>query len=106
MGQNTIKSKCIEIYSTRRLYLILRTCLLHCQLRKHELDIVMQGGNAERSSVLEYVFSMLEQLRLMAEADKCGMLAYLIEMAMIEARDEIEARKLKQVRGKERNSAA
>jgi hypothetical protein len=40
-----------------------------------------------RSDTLEYMQAMLGQLRTMAEAERCDMLAYLIEMAYIEASD-------------------
>jgi hypothetical protein len=40
-----------------------------------------------RIETLEYVKSMLGQLRGMAEAEECDMLAYLIEMAHLEASD-------------------
>jgi len=40
-----------------------------------------------RSESLEYLQSMLGQLRTMAEGERCDMLAYLIEMAYIEASD-------------------
>jgi hypothetical protein len=40
-----------------------------------------------RVETLEYVKSMLGQLRGMAEAEECDMLAYLIEMAHLEASD-------------------
>lgn len=40
-----------------------------------------------RSDQLDYVQSMLAQLRVMAETDGHDMLAYLIEMACIEASD-------------------
>ncbi|MBD0416335.1 hypothetical protein [Oryzicola mucosus] len=36
-------------------------------------------------ATLEYVHSMLGQLRMMAEKERCPMLAYYIEMAFIEA---------------------
>ena len=45
------------------------------------------AGGKGRSDTLEYVQSMLGQLRTMAEAERCDMLAYLIEMAYIEASD-------------------
>ena len=38
-----------------------------------------------RTETLDYLQSMLAQLRLMAEAEGQGMLAYLIEMAYLEA---------------------
>ncbi|ODT07928.1 MAG: hypothetical protein ABS58_05090 [Mesorhizobium sp. SCN 65-20] len=40
-----------------------------------------------RAETLDYVQSMLGQLRLMAETERCHMLAYLIEMAYMEAGD-------------------
>lgn len=40
-----------------------------------------------RAETLDYVQSMLGQLRIMAEAERCSMLAYLIEMAYVEAGD-------------------
>lgn len=40
-----------------------------------------------RADTLDYVQAMLVQLRVMADAEHCGMLAYLIEMASIEAGD-------------------
>lgn len=40
-----------------------------------------------RCEALEYLQSMLGQLRTMAEAERCGMLAYLIEMAYVEVSD-------------------
>ena len=43
--------------------------------------------NRRRTETLDYVQSMLGQIRTMAEAERCDMLAYLIEMAYIEASD-------------------
>ncbi|MGE3305721.1 MAG: hypothetical protein AB7I52_07085 [Rhizobiaceae bacterium] len=40
-----------------------------------------------RAETLEYVQYMLAQLRLMAEAEHCDMLAYFIEMSYIEVGD-------------------
>lgn len=40
-----------------------------------------------RTETLDYLQSMLGQLRAMAEAERCDMLTYLIEMAYIEASD-------------------
>ncbi len=40
-----------------------------------------------RAETLEYVQSMLGQLRTMAQAERCDMLGYLIEMAYVEASD-------------------
>jgi hypothetical protein len=40
-----------------------------------------------REETLQYIQEMLEQLGAMARAEECDMLAYLIEMACIEASD-------------------
>jgi hypothetical protein len=40
-----------------------------------------------RTETLDYLQSMLGQLRTMAEAERCDMLTYLIEMAYVEASD-------------------
>ena len=40
-----------------------------------------------RTDTLDYIQSMLGQLRTLAEADRHDMLAYLIEMAYLEASD-------------------
>jgi hypothetical protein len=47
-------------------------------------DLRLRDGQ-NREQTLEYVKAMLAQLRAMAEAEKCDMLAYLIEMAHLEA---------------------
>jgi len=43
--------------------------------------------NPRRTNTLDYIQAMLGQLRTMAEAERCDMLAYLIEMAYIESSD-------------------
>lgn len=43
--------------------------------------------NKRRTDTLDYMQSMLGQLRSMAEAERCDMLAYLIEMAYVEVSD-------------------
>jgi hypothetical protein len=40
-----------------------------------------------RAETIEYLRSMLGQMRTMAQAERCDMLAYLIEMAYLEASD-------------------
>lgn len=40
-----------------------------------------------QTAALDYMQSMLGQLRKMASSERCDMLAYLIEMAYIEATD-------------------
>ncbi len=42
---------------------------------------------SDRKEALDYIQSMLGQLRLMAQAERCDMLTYLIEMAYLEATD-------------------
>lgn len=44
-----------------------------------------------RAEVLDYIRAMLGQLRSMAEADNRDMLAFLIEMAYLEASDMLAA---------------
>ena len=46
-----------------------------------------QGPNRRRTETLDYMQSMLGQLRTMAEAERCDMLAYLIEMSYVEVSD-------------------
>lgn len=50
--------------------------------------------------------SMLGQLRTMAEAERCDMLCYLIEMAYIEVSDIIRGERPLRVREEQRNAAA
>lgn len=45
--------------------------------------------STRRRETLEYIQSMLGQLRTMAEAERCDMLAYLIEMSYVEVSDTI-----------------
>ena len=45
-------------------------------------------------------------MRTMAEAERCDMLAYLIEMAYVEVSDIIRGERPARVRGQVRNSAA
>lgn len=46
--------------------------------------LAISTRKAER---LEYIRSLLGELRTMAQAERCEMVAYLIEMAYIEASD-------------------
>lgn len=46
-----------------------------------------QVNNSRRADTLEYLQSMLGQMRTMAEAERMDMLAYLIEMAYVEVSD-------------------
>lgn len=59
-----------------------------------------------RTDTLDYLQSMLGQLRTMAEAERCDMLAYLIEMAYIEISDIIRGERPARVQqGKKANTA-
>ncbi|PSM20005.1 MULTISPECIES: hypothetical protein [Nitratireductor] len=46
-----------------------------------------QNRTYRRTETLDFMQSMLAQLRTMAEAEQLEMLAYLIEMAYVEASD-------------------
>lgn len=48
---------------------------------------IREAAAARRTAALDYVQSMLGQLRTMAQAERCDMLAYLIEMAYVESGD-------------------
>ena len=51
-----------------------------------------------RTDTLDYMQAMLGQLRTMAEAERCDLLAYLIEMAYVEASDIIRGERPARVR--------
>jgi hypothetical protein len=59
----------------------------------------------KRTETLDYMQSMLGQLRLMAQAERCDMLAYLIEMAYVEASDIIRGERPSRVAEEKRNSS-
>lgn len=46
-----------------------------------------QVSNSRRAETLDYLQSMLGQMRAMAEAERMDMLAYLLEMACLEVND-------------------
>lgn len=48
---------------------------------------MQEAAAKRRAETLEYMQAMLGQLRTMAQAERCDMLGYLIEMAYIEASD-------------------
>ncbi|HEV2899090.1 MAG TPA: hypothetical protein VGX71_14910 [Pseudaminobacter sp.] len=64
------------------------------------------NDNRKRTETLEYMQSMLGQLRVMAENERCDMLAYLIEMAFLEAGEIIRGERPPRIGGDKRNSAA
>lgn len=62
--------------------------------------------NEKNSETLLYVQAMLGQLRTMAETEKCDMLAYLIEMAYVEASDIVRGERPSRVNKEKRDTAA
>ena len=60
----------------------------------------------KRTDTLDYIQSMLGQLRNMAEAERCDMLAYLIEMAYVEASDIVRGVRPSRIAEQKRNSSA
>jgi hypothetical protein len=59
-----------------------------------------------RLEALDFIQSMLGQLRTMAEAERCDMLAYLIEMSYVEATDLIRNERRSNIGEQKRNTAA
>jgi hypothetical protein len=72
------------------------------------------AARQRRTDALDYLQSMLREMREIADAERCDMLAYLIEMAYIEASDIIRGERPARVgksvplagSGQKRNSAA
>ncbi len=64
-----------------------------------------QSYTRRRTDTLDYLQSMLGQLRNMAEAERCDMLTYLIEMAYMEVSDIIRGERPARVQGKRRDVA-
>ncbi|MBS3651387.1 hypothetical protein KEU06_22485 [Pseudaminobacter sp. 19-2017] len=62
--------------------------------------------HAGRTETLDYIQTMLGQLRTMARAQRCDMLAYLIEMAYLEVHDIIQGDSPLSVRKEKRDSAS
>jgi hypothetical protein len=58
-----------------------------------------------RTDTLDYMQSMLGQLRTMAESERCDVLAYLIEMAYVEASDIIRGERPSRVQQDKRHRA-
>ncbi|MEW9808449.1 hypothetical protein [Mesorhizobium marinum] len=58
------------------------------------------------ADTIDYIQSMLGQLRTMAEIEQCDMLAYLIEMAYVEAGDILSGSQPSQVANQQRHSAS
>jgi hypothetical protein len=51
------------------------------------MERTMEDLRRQRHATLIYIQSMLGELRTMAEAERCDMLTYLVEMAYVEASD-------------------
>jgi hypothetical protein len=64
-----------------------------------------QSITTRRTDTLDYIQSLLGQLRTMAESERCDMLAFLIEMAYIEVSDIIRGQRPLRVRQEKRHSA-
>jgi hypothetical protein len=65
-----------------------------------------ESVSRRRGETLEYLQAMLGQLRIMAEAERCDMLAYLIEMAYVEAGDVLRGQRPSRSSEQKRHSAA
>ncbi|MGB3537842.1 MAG: hypothetical protein WBA42_06745 [Mesorhizobium sp.] len=65
-----------------------------------------QTYTRRRTETLDYLQSMLGQLRTMAEAERCDMLTYLIEMAYVEASDIIRGERPARVQQDGRKNVA
>jgi len=59
-----------------------------------------------RTETLDYMQSMLGQLRTMADAERCDMVAYLIEMAYVEVSDIIRGERPARVQQPKRRDVA
>lgn len=62
--------------------------------------------NRRRTDTLDYMQSMLGQLGVMAKAERCDMLGYLVEMAYLEVSDIIRGERPLNVMDDKRNRAA
>jgi hypothetical protein len=60
----------------------------------------------KRAETLDYMQSMLGELRIMAQSEGCDMLAYLIEMAYIEASDIVRGDRPSTISGQKRDAAS
>ena len=59
-----------------------------------------------RTEQLDYIQSILRQVRTMAETERCDMLAYLIDVAYLEARDILRSERPLRVGEDKRDGAA
>lgn len=65
-----------------------------------------KNAKSRRTETLDYMQAMLGQLRTMAEAERYDMLAFLVEMAYVEASDIIRGERPSRIADKKRNTAA
>ena len=61
---------------------------------------------SRRIESLQFIQSMLGQLRQMADAERCNMLSYLIEMAYVESSDILRGDRPLRVSEQKRDAAA
>ena len=66
----------------------------------------MSQAHTRRMESLQFIQSMLGQLRQMAEAERCDMLSYLIEMSYVECSDIVRGDRPLRVQEQKRYSAA
>jgi hypothetical protein len=66
----------------------------------------MIQSQSRRSESLQFIQSMLGQLRNMAEAERCDMLSYLIEMSYVECGDIIRGDRPLRIHEYKRRQAA
>jgi hypothetical protein len=64
-----------------------------------------QAGK-KRADTLDYIQAMLGQLRTMAQGERCDMLAYLIEMAYVEASDVLRGERPSRIAEQKRDVAS
>lgn len=66
----------------------------------------MPDMRGDRVETLLYIQSMLGQLRSMAEAERCDMVAYLIEMAYVEVSDVVRGERPSRIEEQKRYGTA
>jgi hypothetical protein len=66
----------------------------------------MADANSRRLESLQFIQSMLGQLRQMADAERYNMLSYLIEMAYVESSDILRGDRPLRIQEQKRDTAA
>jgi hypothetical protein len=66
----------------------------------------MADANSRRQESLQFIQSMLGQLRQMADAERYNMLSYLIEMAYVESSDILRGDRPLRIQEQKRDTAA